>query len=198
MARWTRLDITDFGTHIDVLEVPYYPQRPNECYVCSIKMVIEYFKNNYDVSFVRENTPALDFDQIADITNTKKLGTRAANLTRDLEKNIPTLKFEMVQNAKFEKLIEHLKKDLPIIVIYNGDYLKNEEKGGAHAGVVVGVNESVIVLNNPWFGYQSVFDKIEFEHAWEIEYKTAILITPKEHIDALQTQISQGGRDART
>lgn len=174
------LEISVDGVSVNVLRVPYFPQTPtdNYCYICCLKMILAYFRNFFNNEIVRQNTPELDIDKIISVTNTKKLGTREENLIKNLDNEIKSLKFEKIENATFEIIEKNYRRGVPTIVIYNGSYLRNQERGGAHAGVVVGITQDKIILNNPWFGYQFTINKLDFEQAWELEYKKAILIKP--------------------
>ena len=66
-----------------------------------------------------------------------------------------------------------------MIVLYNPSYLLINEKGPEHAGVVVGMTDTYIILNNPWFGPAFCIDRSQFGSSWELEYNWAIFIRPK-------------------
>jgi len=168
------------GVPIDILNIPYYQQDPTEgyCYVHSLWMVLSYFKNAYPSRVTNSNTPNLSIRQIKYITKTHRSGTREQNLVRNLGTAIPSLKFELMREGNFGMIEDLIKKAIPVIVLYCGDYYLYRERGGGHAGVVVGITEDKIVLNNPWLGYEQVADKSEFQDAWELEYRTFIKITP--------------------
>lgn len=179
------------GQEISIVKAPYFPQTPTDgfCYVCSLKMVLSYFKNEHPSRFIRDNTPDLSMDEIKKITRTREGGgTREQNLIKDLESSIPNLKFEIVREGSFDDIEESLNDNIPVIVLYSGDYLKNKEKGGGHAGVVIGITDDKIILNNPWFGCRYIVDKTEFLDAWDLEYRAYIKITPR-----LELQRTLGG-----
>lgn len=140
-------------------------------------MVLTYLKNEYPDERINREIPNLTVDDIKRITRTRTSGTREENLIRDLENAVPQLKFEIIKNTDFSTIKESLDRNIPVIVLYCGDYLLNREKGGGHAGVVVGMTDDKIILNNPWFGYQYVADKSDFQDAWDLEYRALIKIT---------------------
>ncbi len=177
----TRLTITIRDNPVEVIRVPYFPQSPtdNFCYVCSLKMVLAYFKNVYPDQLINSNTPELSFDEIKKITRTHEGGTRTETLIRDLQENISTLEFKIVKDGNYNMIKESLDLDIPVIVLYCGSFLKYREIAGGHAGVVIGITDNDIILNNPWFGYQYVCDKSEFQDAWDIERNQFIKIKPR-------------------
>jgi len=169
------------GVPIEVIKTPYFPQSPEDkyCYVCSLKMVLSYFKNEYPNRVINENTPDLSIKEIKNVTKTRgRGGTKEQNLVKELEVAVPTLKFELIKDGNFNMIKDLTDKGIPVIVLYCGDYLLNRERGGGHAGVAVKVTADKIILNNPWFGYEYIVDRSDFQEAWELEYRAFIKITP--------------------
>ncbi len=187
-----RLNIQIEGDNTEVLNVPYFaqPETNKFCYICSFLMILDYFKNIYPSQIINQNTPYLNFDELVKITKTHDGGTRTEDLVAHLEGSIPTLKFEIVRNGNFDMIRQSLENNIPIIIIYCGDYLYNHEIAGGHAGVVIGLTGNKIILNNPWIGYQVAFERAEFKDAWDIERNQFIRIKP-----ALQERLMEDAND---
>lgn len=188
MTDSTKRKITIQGESVTILKVPWYPQSETDwkCFVCSLKMCLEYFKNEYNNDIVRQNTPNLDIENIMDITHTRKnTGTPTEGLCKKLEKSGLPFSFQL-KNSSFQEIEEKVSQGLPVIVIYNGSYLKEERRGPSHAGVVIGIRDDDLILNNPWFGAAYLVDRFKFERAWELEDNQVIIIEP----NLAQIQIS--------
>ena len=168
------------GEKITILKVPWYPQSEIDwkCFVCSLKMCLEYFKNEYSNDTVRQSIPNLDIENLMDITHTRKnTGTPVEGLCKKLQKAGLPFNFQL-KSSSFDELEERIDAGLPVIVIYNGSYLKDERRGPSHAGVVIGINDDDIILNNPWFGATYKTDRFKFERAWELEYNQVLIMDP--------------------
>lgn len=180
------------GEKVTILKVPWYPQSDTDwkCFVCSLKMCLEYFKNEYHNNEVRQNIPSLDIDNLMEITHTRKnTGTPVGGLCKKLQKAGLPFSFQL-KSSSFNELEERIDAGLPVIVIYNGSYLKDERRGPSHAGVVIGINDDDIILNNPWFGATYKTDRFKFERAWELEYNQVLIMDP------IDIQIQQSLEDA--
>ncbi len=172
MINSMRRTMTVQGERVTVLKVPWFPQSDSDwkCFVCSLKMCLEYFKNEYNNDIIRQNTPNLDIETLMKITHTRKnTGTPTEGICKKLEKAGLPFKFQL-KSSSFPEIEEKLNVGLPAIVIYNGSYLKDERRGPSHAGVVIGMRDDDLILNNPWFGAIYLVDKFKFERAWELEY----------------------------
>ena len=180
MTDTMRRTMTVHGENVTILKVPWYPQSDLDwkCFVCSLKMCLEYFKNEYKNDIVRQNTPNLDIEDLMKITHTRKnTGTPTEGLCKRLEKAGLPFKFQL-KKSSFSEIEEKILVGIPVIVIYNGSYLKEERKGPSHAGVIVGMRDDDLILNNPWFGATYIADKFEFERAWELEYNQVLIMEP--------------------
>ncbi len=180
---------------IEVLKVPWYSQSEVEytCFVYSFKMCMEYFKNEYifgkDAELIKDKIPDYTIQDIKELTHTRDgVGTIVSNhLCSILEKKFP-FKFTLKYDSSFSDIKENLNKNLPVIVIYDATYLDREERGGGHAGVVIGMSEEGnLVLNNPWFGAEYFVERVKFERAWELEYNRAFFMKP-----SLQKRLFEG------
>jgi uncharacterized protein YvpB len=169
------------GNPIKILRVPYFNQSDSEwlCVVYSLKMVLDFFKNVHTTREIRERSPNTTRDELLGITRTKiATGTQISeNLIQSLNTAFPSLYFELKQ-TNYDTIQRALNKHNPVIVIYNPSILFINEEGPGHAGVVIGMNDQLIVLNNPWYGPGFYIEKTEFDRAWEIEYNMAIFIQP--------------------
>jgi len=180
-------EITKGNEKITVLKVPWYQQSQLEwtCFVCSLKMCMEYFKNVFEyrkgAEMIKNKIPDYSINEIIDFTNTRNgVGTTInENLSHKLvEKGYP-FKFTIKRFSTLEEIKGKIDEYLPVIVMYDGSYLYREERGGGHSGVVIGfTKDGHLVLNNPWFGAEYIAERERFERAWELEYNTAFFMKP--------------------
>lgn len=172
------------GLSVNILRVPYFSQGPVEwlCIIYSLKMVFDFYKNIHSNEHIRKAAPLVDRDEIIKITNTRiYTGTTVSeDLMIRLRKAFPTMNFEL-KEINYKEIREELAKMHPVIVLYNPSYFLNNERGPSHAGVVIGMTNDYIILNNPWFGPIFCVDKTKFESCWELEYNWAIIIKPKQN-----------------
>lgn len=176
--------LTEDNREIQVLRVPYYYQSNQDwlCFVFSLKMCLEYFKNIFDNELVKHNTPNLSIDDLKKLTHSGEFsGTRIDHsLMKELSREIPSLKFSLNEYCSINTLMENYKKNIPTIVLYNCSYMLNEELGPGHAGVVIGVIEdNDIIINNPWLGPEKLIKWKDFQKGWEPEYNRLITINPE-------------------
>lgn len=176
----------------EVLCVPWYPQQEHSyyCFPYSLWMVIQFYKNVYTNNLIKKNTPNLDIEELARLCKTDpRAGTRINDqLVNSLNKAIPTLNFELVNAFDFKQLKKIVvDNQCPCIVIYDcGYFLYGIESQVGHAGVVIGLDDTSIYLNNPWLGAEKEIDKVKFNDCWEIEYNQVLLIKPR-----LQTDLNE-------
>lgn len=185
MRRTLRLN----GSDVDVLRVPfmYQAEGDSRCIPFSLLMCLSYFTNIYESSVVKKNTPIMNIDDILKLTKTKILGTIVdARLINRLNESIRSLQFEFRLNCSIDDLKRSFEKDIPSIVLYDCSYLVYDIPGTNHAGVVVGLDDDKIVLNNPWMGPNYYSDIEDFQRSWELEKNRAILINPvkQENLEA--------------
>jgi uncharacterized protein YvpB len=169
------------GDNVKILRVPYFSQSDTEytCVVYSLKMVMDFFKNVHTKTDIRQISPNTTRDELISITKTKmSMGTQISDsLIKSLNDKFPALHFELKQ-TNYHDIEKSLNSYNPVIVIYSPSILDINEIGPGHAGVVIGLNDQYIVLNNPWFGPGFYTERTEFDRAWEIEYNRAIFIQP--------------------
>jgi uncharacterized protein YvpB len=169
------------GDDVKILRVPYFSQSDTEhtCVVYSLKMVLDFFKNVHTKSDIRQISPNTTKDELVRVTKTKlSMGTQISDaLINSLNNAFPEFIFELKQ-TNYQEIKKSLTICNPIIIIYNPSILDVNEIGPGHAGVVIGLNDQYIVLNNPWYGPGFYLEKTEFDRAWEIEYYRAIFIRP--------------------
>jgi uncharacterized protein YvpB len=72
---------------------------------------------------------------------------------------------------------------------YNCQFLTIGIHGAGHAGVVIGITENDIIVNNPWLGSEYFISHENFAPAWELEYNQAILLEPNP-----QTKLGSEGK----
>jgi len=145
-----------------------------------MKMCLEYFKNVYENPVIRSNTPNFDLEEIMEMSHTRRFTgtTLDSTVIGRFERRIP-FELNMMEDRTVDHLKVSLEKSLPVIVIYNAAFLETNERGPAHAGVVIGMSSSDgVVLANPWFGFGFHIKKVDFERAWEMEYSKAIFFKP--------------------
>lgn len=169
------------GQKVKILRVPWFSQSDSDwlCLVYSLKMVLDFYKNVYENPKIRQDAPNTSRDELISVTNTQVgLGTTIADhIINKLNQTFPTMGFEL-KATNYREIEKALKEHTPIIVLYNPSYLFINEQGPGHAGVVIGMNDQYVILNNPWYGPAFCIDKTSFERAWELEYNWAIFIKP--------------------
>lgn len=170
------------GQNVQVLKVPWYSQDDVEwtCFVCSLKMCLEYFKNVYENKVIREYTPNFTIEELMKLTNTRRYtGTALDRMMVKRFREIMPFKTELRTDSSLADVDRKIQKGLPVIVIYDAAFFKVQERGPGHAGVVVGLTSNRdVILNNPWYGAEVTFDRIDFERSWELEYNKAVFFTP--------------------
>mgnify|MGYP001052506999 CR=1 FL=1 len=176
--------LTNDNRAVEVLRIPYYYQSNSDwlCFVFSLKMCLEYFKNIYQNTVVRNNTPNLNIDNIKALTHSREFtGTRVdRSLMNELSREIPPIEFSLNEECSIDTLIDNFKKNLPTIVLYNCSYVLYEEAGPGHAGVVIGiVEDNDLILNNPWLGPEKLVKWKDFLKGWELEYNRVVVMKPK-------------------
>ncbi len=170
------------GHEVQVLKVPWYSQDDVEytCFVCSLKMCLEFFHNVYENQVIRERTPSFSINRLMELTHTRRYtGTPLdpARIRR-LGMHIP-FDVELEPDCSLSDIDKSLQKALPVIVIYDTAFPRIAERGPAHAGVVVGLTlDRDVILNNPWYGAEVVVDRLDFERGWELQYDSAVFFTP--------------------
>ncbi len=180
------------NNEVEVLCVPWYPQQENSyyCLPYSLWMVLQFYKNIHNNDLIRKNIPDLDVEKIAKICKTDpRAGTRInEQLIVSLNKEIPALNFRLVNAYDFNQLKRIVvENNCPCIIIYDcGYYIYGIESQVGHAGVVIGLDDNAIYLNNPWLGAEVEIDKVKFNDCWEIEYNQILLIEPN-----LQTNLNE-------
>jgi len=181
------------NTQVEVLKVPWFPQQEIEwtCLVNSIKMCLEYMKNTYGNPIIRDIVPNMSIDEIMRITNTRRFtGTNVDyQLIKNLNTKIEGIKFSLEENIDLNKLSKKLEKGIPSILIYNCQFLTMGIRGAGHAGVIIGITESDIIVNNPCLGSEYFISHENFAPAWELEYNQAILLEPNP-----QTKLGSEGK----
>lgn len=176
--------ITEDNRETQVLRVPFYYQSNLDalCFVFSIKMCIEYFKNIYENDFIRRKTPNLDINEIRKLTHTDEfLGTRVdRQLMKELSRSIPSLSFSLIEEYSIERIRKNFNRNLPTIILYNCSYMMYNERGPSHAGVVIGVvEENDLIVNNPWLGPEKLIRWKDLQKGWELEHNKAVTIKPE-------------------
>jgi len=155
------------------LNVPLYPQKPNEmtCVPVCIKMVLEYLKSDYNPR--PTPFPELSIDEIIKIlkTDITFLGTSLKNI-RNLNEDervhiaVPSLEFE----GRFGGTLDEIKKELannrPVIVYVP---LSETHTANRHAIVITGIDEQnfLIRYNDPLFGAKCE-SIVKFQRQWDI------------------------------
>lgn len=176
--------ITEDNRKVQVLRVPFYYQSNQDalCFVFSLKMCIEYFKNIFENDFIRSKTPNLSVEDIKQLTHTDEfLGTRVdKSLMKALSREIPSLNFSLKERCSLDMIKSSLSKNLPTILLYNCSYMIYNEPGPGHAGVVIGViGDDDVILNNPWLGPERLIKWKDLQKGWELEYNRTVTIQPE-------------------
>ena len=188
MCPWHLKDWND-GTNSRVLRVPLFtqPDTEPECMVFSLKMCIEYMKNAYPDERIRRLTRSLNRDEILRYIHVDEVGWKKDQpQLDDLSKATGTLKFKLKSNGTIGDVAKELSNTKPVVLIYDVYNLINHNgSGGVHAGVAIGLDDSKIILHNPWRGAYLREDLHKFKVAWEeadydmivMEIKTTLMET---------------------
>jgi len=176
--------LTDDNRAVQVLRIPYYYQSNSDwlCFVFSLKMCLEYFKNIYQNEFVRNSTPNMSVDELKQLTHSGEFtGTRIdKSLMNELTRKIPSINFTLNEECSIDHLKRNFENDLPTIVLYNCSYMLYEEPGPGHAGVVIGIiDDNDLILNNPWLGPERLVKWKDFLKSWELEYTKVVMMEPE-------------------
>lgn len=131
------------------LDVPYFKQ--DTTYTCgptALQMVLAY----YDI-------------KTSEATLSEELGTNSDNGTRRLRMREVAATYglhcHVNDNAPYEELSILVSQELPIIIRFL-ETGKNED----HYGVVVGADDTHIVIHDPWHGPAVRFHREEFMPRW--------------------------------
>ena len=142
--------LTDDSMAVQVLRIPHYYQANSDwlCFVFSLKMCPEYFKNIYRNEFVRNSTSNLSIDELKQWTNSGEFkGTRIANaIMNELTRKIPSINFTLNEECS----IDHLKRNF-----------KND-----------------MILDNLWLGLESIVKWKDFPKVCEFEYNKVVVMEP--------------------
>jgi len=176
--------LVDENRKTEVLRVPFYYQSDVDalCFVYSLKMCLDYYKNIYPKSQIREETPNMNVDEIKELTSTsRQSGTRVdGELMNKLERNIDSLKFALNEETSLETLKNKILNGYPQILLYDCSYMQHQIPGPGHAGVLIGLMENNdLILNNPWLGNNTLVEYRDFEPGWEIEYRRSVIVEPE-------------------
>ena len=99
--------LTDDYMAVQVLRIPHYYQSNSDwlCFVFSLKMCPEYFKNS---------TPNLSIDELKQWTNSGEFkGTRIANaIMNELTRKIPSINFTLNEECSIDHLKRNFKNDM--------------------------------------------------------------------------------------
>jgi hypothetical protein len=145
-------------------------------------MVLQFYRNVHENQLIRANTPNLDIEALATLCKTNaQTGTRvSAQLMIELSRKIPTLSFTLKTDASLADINRELREGQPCIVMYDCEYLMYKTPGKVgHAGVVLCTDTANIYLNNPWLGAEVEVSMIEFDDAWDLNYKQVVLMAPQ-------------------
>jgi len=185
---------TPDGELIPTLRVPYLSQTESDhmCLIYSLLMVFNYYRNVFEKESVRRIIPEASRDDLVSLTGAEYgLGiTISQKLIADLNGTYPELNFSLEKNSSMSKIQKSIEEYHPPIVIYNITQILNDEEGPGHAGVLIGLNKNLVVLNNPWLGWAHFLKRIDFERAWEIEYNQVIYSNPSSQMEVSNVGIS--------
>lgn len=187
MTSFEDIEVNGGTNKVKCLSIPWFKQEGGEafCVPCSIKICLEYFKNYYGNSLISAGIDSMDIAAIGKLLNTRKdSGTPVNNeMIKKLNERFMTLNFTMALDSTFNHIKKHIyEKKLPAIILYDYDLYLNGERGDGHAGVVKGLDDSYIILSNPWGGTDTIFELTGFEEVWRVEARRLITIEPKRQI----------------
>lgn len=170
------------GRQVRILTVPYFHQRDCEplCVPCSIKMILEYYKQYYPNPVINQHVPLLTIKEIMRLIGADSYnGTRiTSDFLLKINAEIDILNFISKKNVKLKEIRKRLEDNVPSVLVYNNSFMNDKIPGPAHAGVIIGLTENEIVLNNPWEGQGTSFTMNDIVPAWELEKNSVLFIDP--------------------
>jgi ABC-type bacteriocin/lantibiotic exporter with double-glycine peptidase domain len=149
-----------------LLPVPHIRQRNNaDCLAACTAMVLEYL-----------NVP-VSYDALISLLNiTPDLGAPASNVTRLASAYNVQVRY---QSGTLDTLKGYLGEGMPGIAFVNTLQLSYWEENAWHAVVVVGIDDTKIYLNDPFFDKApQAISHLEFYLAWDEMDNAFAVITP--------------------
>jgi ABC-type bacteriocin/lantibiotic exporter with double-glycine peptidase domain len=152
------------------LDVPFVKQQKNGCGAASIAMVMQYWRNNGELSAAR----SVDATAIQrSLYSSDAHGIYASDLERYFRQNgFQTFAFR----AEWNDLIHHLEKGRPLIVA-----LKPGASSSLHYAVVTGLDgqQQLVVLNDPAQRKLLKQERSRFEKEWKAAGNWTLLAVPQ-------------------
>ena len=126
-----------------MLTVPHYrqtnPGNRNSCVPAAVWTVLAF------------QGVHLEEEEVCDLMKTDEAGTSLVDLDKCYSRAFLTVKSEL-KPLSLAALRQSLQSDIPPIVIVNTDLLKSYwQKECVHALVVVGIEDQVVLVNDPFF-----------------------------------------------
>jgi predicted double-glycine peptidase len=120
---------------MEVLTIPFYEQNTDyTCGPASLRMVLAYYGRS------------IPEEELVPLLGTNDAMGTERNRMGEIIKSHNLIPFEQT-DATLDDLRHLLQNQMPVIVRY-----LEEEENSDHYGVVVGINDTHIILNDPWFG----------------------------------------------
>lgn len=139
---------------MNLLSVPFFEQDTDyTCGPASLRMVLAYFGHSID-----------EEDLARELGTNDAMGTERDRMSGIL-KQYGLVPFERT-DATLDDMRHLLQNGFPVIV----RFLEKEENSD-HYGVVVGIDEKNIVLNDPWSGLHVLYELGLFMIRWPCTYK---------------------------
>jgi ATP-binding cassette subfamily B protein len=153
------------------LHVPFYQQnRDYTCGPACLRMVLDYWDFNQD-----------------EVSLSKLCGTTLAGTgLAEIAEAARTLGFEAEwkRNAKFNDLLNALKRSIPVMAIVDARLLHNIELPfpAGHMIVIFAIGKDLIFYHDPQAGQDRNVSRRIFVQAWENLRKGMVLIWPRKKI----------------
>ncbi len=155
------------------LDVPFVKQEKDGCGAASVAMVMQYWQRQQGQGATADSDEA----QIQHaLYSARAHGIYASDMERYFEDNgFRTFTIR----GEWEDLKQHLDKGRPLIVALKPVALKSPGGGPLHYVVVTGMEQDIIMVNDPAQRKLLKRDRSEFEQEWSAAGKWTLLALPQ-------------------
>src|SRR6266849_4364780 len=151
------------------LDVPFVKQEKDGCGAASIAMVMQYWQRQEGGGSASQDSDAIQIQHV--LYSAKARGIYASEMERYFrEKGFRTFTIR----GEWEDLKQHLDKGRPLIVA-----LKPAGSGPLHYVVVAGLEQGIVMVNDPAQRKLLKQDRPGFEQEWSAAGKWTLLALPQ-------------------
>jgi predicted double-glycine peptidase len=158
------------------LDVPFVKQEKDGCGAASIAMVMQYWQRQRGQD-ANEDSDAAQIQRA--LYSNKAHGIYASDMERYFkEKGFRTFTIR----GEWEDLKQHLDKGRPLIVALKPVALKPAGSGPLHYVVVSGLEQEIVMVNDPAQRRLLKQDRLRFEREWSAAGKWTLLALPQPEV----------------